>query len=207
MLASTLRPAAFARRSCTTLAGRVDSTKAEVIRIARMGKQGVGLVPHVLDVARATDDRQLFGVCLDCFSAVLEDSTAPIAYEVATFLGGLLPNREFRRIRRRILTALYIIGRASSVVLPNIVVAYKERGPSSILVPVRWAAVHVSWEALASPDPQERRAGLDAFLDLGSLGLLNLRAFLEKQPAHADSVGIKGAIRELESRYPGEYTG
>lgn len=155
-------------------------------------------MPDVLAVARSTDDRRLLGVCLDCFRAVLADSRSDTAREVARFLGGLLMDPAYRRIRPRILRTLIRLGPASRLVLPELVATYLRRGPSSLLVPARAAVVGIAWHALAEGSPAEQAQAVEAFERLGALGLLNLRYFLStRAPAAETRDRVEAAIERL----------
>jgi hypothetical protein len=179
-------------------------TKERIIEIARRGRDGESEILLVLDAAKATDDRRLLGVCLDCFRSVLHDSLSDAACEVVQYLGRLLMDPAFRRIRPRILRTLFWIGRASQLVLPQLVATFVKRGPSSLIEPARAAAVSVAWRSLSAGNPAQRASAVAAFEQMKSLGLLNLRHFLKTgDPDPATRLLIESTIERLEKRYGG----
>ncbi|MCB9858019.1 MAG: hypothetical protein H6818_20230 [Phycisphaerales bacterium] len=178
------------------------TTKEQIIRIARQRRATPAETRYVLHVARETDDRYLLGVCLDCFRSVLEDSREDEALEVVRFLGELLRNPAYRRIRRGILLTAIWIGRASILILPELIAAYRKPSSLCVLAPARSAVIDVAWSALAEGDAAERAVAIKTFEQVGSLGLWNLRNFL--QSAHCDA-GVRSevasAIERLQERH------
>jgi hypothetical protein len=193
---------------CHELAGlsaRVPTvtTRQRIIQIAKLGPLGQAEIPQVLSVATDTDGRHLLAVCLDCFRAVLQDSQTEITFEVVRFLGQLLRDPAYRRIRRRVVITATWIGRASSLILPELVDAFRKPSSKCALAPARSAVISVAWTALANGDPTEQAAAIQAFEQLRSLGTLNLRSFLEHNECSAATrLDIEGAIGRLRTRYP-----
>lgn len=188
------RPDVTLVEPCGSVAKGCRIDRADIIEVARLEARGVGQVRRVLLTARAAEDRRLLGICLDCFRSVLEDDTSPVAYDVAGFLGSLLADPLFRRIRRRVLITLACVGRASSVVLPQILQAYRKPSNSCTVAPARWAVVHVSWEALVHGTDSEQLMGLGTFTQLRSLGRLNLEECLRIHPSHPLREAIRAVI-------------
>lgn len=179
------------------------STRERIIQIAKQGPKGLADIPWVLAVARDTNDRHLLRVCLDCLRSVLQDSQAEVALEVVRFLGELLRDPAYRRIRRRAVITATWIGRASYLILPELVGTFRRPGSRCVLAPARWAAISVAWAALADGNATERAAAIRAFEQLGSLGMLNLRSFLESDECSAITrPDIEGALGRLSAREP-----
>jgi len=178
------------------------AAEREVIRIARLGRAGQAEIDSVLAIARTTEDRHLFRLCLDCFAAVLEDAGPGAAERIVRLLAERLRDPAYRRIRPSILVTLIRIGTASWVALPEILAAFAERGPSSILVPSRAAAVHVSWWAATSDEPAAQRAGIEAFGKMRTTqGLLNLPGLRDEfPPDDPRRARVETILRQVEGR-------
>jgi hypothetical protein len=181
------------------------TARERIIQIAKQRRKEQAEIRFVLSVAKETDDRHLLTVCLDCFRLVLADSQDEVAFEVVRFLGELLRDAAYRRIRRRVLITAAWIGRASHLILPALVAVFRKPSSLCVLAPARWAGISVAWDALASANAAERAAAIHAFEQLGSLGLLNLRQFLKSAECDAGTRSeVEGAIARLQVRCTGE---
>lgn len=177
------------------------NTKAQVIEIARRRDATEAEVRFVLNAAQTSNDRGLLAVCLDCFRSVLVDSQQRVTFDVVRFLGRLLREPAYRRIRLRALMTALFIGRASYLILPEIMAIYGRPTQPSLLRPARWAAVSVAWDALAEGNAEERKAALKTFEQLRSLGLLNLRSFLKHVECdRAVRADVEALVARLKQR-------
>lgn len=137
-------------------------------------------------------------ICLECLRAALPDSRSPVAFDVAHFLGDMLRDGRYGRIRRR--TAGWF-GRACWVILPELLLAFRKSSTRCVLRQARCAVIEVAWAALAEGDAAARRAAIAAFEELRSQGLCVLRNFAASAdcaPAQREEVGV--AIVRLEAR-------
>jgi hypothetical protein len=194
---------ALGMRAIARFNGVSMTDRERIIAVARRRAEGVGEIPSVLDVARTTDDRYLLAICLDCFRAVLPDTRAPVGHEVGAFLGELLRDPGYKRIRKRTLITVIWLDWACIPLLETLLEVYRRPNQPCIVSPARWAVVCVGWEALDSVEPADRALGVRVFGRMGVTGLLNLRSFLEhREPDPETRADVEAAIARLSQRYP-----
>ncbi len=177
--------------------------RERIISIARRRRAEPMEIHFVLGVARRTEDRHLLAVCLDCFRSVLRGAHDELSSEVVRFLGELLRGHNYRRIRRRALITAIHICVASGTILPDIMTVYRRPGSRCAWKAARGAALGISWLILADGEAAQRAVALNAYEQFNSLGLLNLRAFLDSDACGADARReVEDTIARLAAQYP-----
>lgn len=182
----------------------------DILAVARLRGAGLPKTGQVLETARAArraEDYKLVALCLDCFRSVASNSKASEVERVVEFLGELLEDPRFFRMRIRTLRTL---GAMEVSWFPIIEQIQGMRGSLRHRTFRRWrreALGIVAWDALSSVETSHQARGLEAYEGLGELGRGNLLLFLHENPDYSGRPAVQSAIDRLTQRIPDQHQG